>query len=94
MKQLILLFALIGIVYTASVCSGAASSQSDCFSRTLQDINNNYCCYVKIIDAAQCIEYPRSLKVEDIMKQFGYSDVACNGKYLKAGLLLLGMLLL
>ncbi len=94
MKQIILLFALIGIAYTASICSGAASSQSDCFSRTLQYPNNNYCCYVKIIDDTRCIEYPRSLKVEDIIKQFGYSDVACNGKYLKAGLLLFGMLLL
>ena len=94
MKQLILLFALIGIVYTASVCSGAASSQSDCFSRTLQYPNNNYCCYYKINGIANCMEASRSLKIDEIMKQFGFTDVACNGKYLKAGLLLFGMLLL
>ena len=66
MKQIILLFALIGIAYTASSCTGAASSQADCFSRTLQDTTNNYCCYLKMNGIATCIEYPRSLKIEDI----------------------------
>ena len=92
MKQIILLFTFIGIAYTSLSCTGTASSKEDCFNRVLQNTTNNYCCYIKISDIESCIEYPKALKIEDIMKQYGYTDVSCYGKILKAGLFLLGML--
>ena len=92
MKIVILLSALIGMSFKSS-CSGTADEPIECIKADVENPDNK-CCYIQIKGSytyyyyEYCLEFPKDMKGDEIVRTFGYYKVICNGKFMKARLLL------
>ena len=90
MKTVILLLTLIGISLTRS-CSGSVSEPIYCIRADVAN-SDNKCCYVVqevyYTNIHLCEEFPKDMKGDEIIRTYGYYKVICNGKFMKARLLL------
>ena len=91
MKTVILLLTLIGISLTRS-CSGSVYEPINCIRADVENPDNK-CCYIEIKSSYSyyyeyCEEFPKDMKGDEIIRTYGYYKVICNGKFMKARLLL------
>ena len=107
MKKFLLLLAAICYVSCKTTCDAIeVANVTSCHNAELEKENDDQCCFLKKGDALSCHEFLKNLTADDVKAQFpDYKDyeIDCpykggdkpsSSNYLKAGFLLVAMLLL
>ena len=87
MQKIFILLSLIYLISCKLDCGSSeyAESNYDCFNRTVENEDENHCCYLKISDSSgflgMCIEYSKNVSLDDLRKLL--TNVYANNEFAK-----------